>query len=920
MSYRKTADEDDQLQSCSSLFDIVFYVPLRHAKQGVSTVVDLVCDSVSGCDLRVHQNMKQTLLDDNIPCLVILDGLDEWNAPDTCRVRGFPDSDDLVNCTLLYTMRPWRMFNLRLGLDSTYDKVVNILGLQRSSVKTVIKNVLVNFYGFDVHSPLYKQKFKYFCANAKLPGMKSLLKIPLMLTSSCLVWNEEVELDSDQGDSDFERDGDQGDLNSDVSSESDNDYSDSDVSYSSQSEVYSASYFMTFFYIKLMEITITRAKLKYDIVRSFLWEKQVVGNTHQYILHILSGFNHITEFLEVIKPIGRLALQDLVSDQTCLVFPIDKLERDIGHSKVELALKAGILSQSKAPGLSYQQKVRLRFYHKSIQEFIAALYMIFGDTEALTSFCTNCYTVEKVMQLSNMIQFVCGLDPKVGCQLSEHVREVVNSDADIMQYRKSGDEAYIIDKAEQLYNIQCKWYSEMKQNLSYTHGTDRAPNLHVTDVYLDHWRDRDDVRMASELVSMEDNSIVSVYLSSFYVDQPVAFHSIMQIIMSVNKWEVHHPLHSIIQHLSGYKHLIALHVIDIKGTRSRKLLAEVLPKLVQLQYVAYGYILGENCPPADTAVVRAVQQLPALIYIELSDITLTDAVTLPPQIQEIVLIGIQPAEFILPSLSGCPSLTSLRIAHLDNMEDCELLVSVLPKLPNLQRIHCNGYMYRCRPSHAAVVSALQHLTRLTHIELMGIDLEDAGTLLVAPHMTQLQKVELWEVEMSPRRWSEFLSSLQHATKLTHIKLSNIDLDDAGTLLVTPQMTQLQKVEFVEVKMTDRRWMEFFSSLQHATKLNHITLQSIDLGDNGTLLITPHMTQLQKVELEMLKMSARSWREFLSSLLSVQNTIHVTLKRTNIDDDTMKTLHSSKHLTVTEEDPEKYWLEYSLRKIVFHTVQ
>ena len=345
---------------------MVFYVPLRHAKQGVSNVVDLVCDSISGCGLRTKQNMKQILNEGNISCLVILDGLDEWRAPDTCRVKGFPDSDGLVNCTLLCTMRPWRMVNLRLGLDSTCDKVVQIQGLKRRSVKTVIKNVLVNFYGFDISSDLYKQKFKHFCANSELPRMKSLLKIPLMLTSACLVWNEEVE-----------RDGDQGDLDSDVSSciESDDDYSDSDDSSCSGSDENTLSYFMTFFYLKLMEITITRAKFKHDIVKSFLSEKQKDGNTSQYIPHILSVFSHITDFFGVIKSIGRLALQDLVSDQTCLVFPIDKLERGIGYSKVELALKAGIISQTKAPGLSFQQRISVTFYHKSIQEFIAALYM-----------------------------------------------------------------------------------------------------------------------------------------------------------------------------------------------------------------------------------------------------------------------------------------------------------------------------------------------------------------------------------------------------------------------------------------------------------------------------------------------------------------------------------------------------------------
>ena len=152
--------EDRDMQSCLSLFDLVFYVPLRYAKCGTSCIADLVCDSVSECDQSSKHKIKQMLDDRSIRCLVILDGLDEWRAPDTCRFRGFPDSDGLVNCTLLCTMRPWRMINLRLGLDSTYDKVLHILGLMEESIKTVISKVLVNFFGLKLSSSLYEDKFK----------------------------------------------------------------------------------------------------------------------------------------------------------------------------------------------------------------------------------------------------------------------------------------------------------------------------------------------------------------------------------------------------------------------------------------------------------------------------------------------------------------------------------------------------------------------------------------------------------------------------------------------------------------------------------------------------------------------------------------------------------------------------------------
>ena len=144
----------------------------------------------------------------------------------------------------------------------------------------------------------------------------------------------------------------------------------------------------------------------------------------------------------------------------------------------------------------------------------------------------------------------------------------------------------------------------MKQNLSYTHNTDHTPTLHVTDVYLLniglYYVNVEDVRVASELVSMVDNSIVSMYLV-----------------------EVGHPVHSIIQHLPGCKHLTTLHIMNITDTKDRELLAEVLPQLVQLQRVGYGYIEDKERSPADTAVVRAVQHLPALKYLRIECLILS---------------------------------------------------------------------------------------------------------------------------------------------------------------------------------------------------------------------------------------------------------------------------------------------------------
>ena len=773
-------DEDKALQSCLSVFHLVFYVPLRHAKHGTASIVDLVVESLSECDQKTELKIKQIIRDGSISCLIILDGLDEWRAPDTCRVRGFPDSDGLVNCTILCTMRPWRMISLQLRLDATCDKIVQIRGFRYGSVNEVIRNFLVNVYGLKISSDLYEEKYSHLYSMARLPELRPLMDIPLILSASCHVWTEE-------GDIFNERQIDQ-----------------------------ATSYFKTLFYLKIKELLITRAENKHDIVKSFLFEKRQKSDTSMNVPSILLGFEQIIDFIEILKSVGGLAMQDLVSEKPHLVFPRNKLEREIGQSTVELALKAGILSQTKAPSFSYQQRVSVGFYHKSIQEFIAALYMTCGDGEEITSFRTDCYSVDKVMELSNMIIFVCGLDAVIGCQLSEHVNDVINRDIDILRYRESGNaEGY--KKVSELYKIQCKWIYERKHNMSHTRKTDRTPTLNVTDVCLEYC-DCDFVSLANDLVSMGDNIIVSVYLDT-----------------------VEHPVHSIIQHLPGCKHLTALYIRNIQDTQDRKLLAEVLPQLVQLQCVVYGYSAGsfvEKFPQADTAVVRNAQHLQQLRYIELWNITLTDYVTLPPQletvklydvkaahfilpsvcqcnqlkcthlkcitltdtvvlppqVQEVMLSDVNSAYFILPSLPGCSNLTLLHMRCLESKRDCEVLASVLPQLSQLQEIHYHDDWLYCLGRGGGlgpVVSALQHLTQLIHIKLEDIDLGDDGTLLVTAHMTQLREVLLSKVRMSARRWTEFVASLLSVQHRVHVTLTDTDIDRdiLKTIRSSPHFTQ-----------------------------------------------------------------------------------------------------------------------------------
>ena len=182
-------------------------------------------------------------------------------------------------------------------------------------------------------------KFKRYSSMLNKSSLKSLLKIPMMLTACCCMWYEEDTYSEQSQDTDG-----QGTIDSFTEHTS-----------------------MTYTYLSLVDSMIRRADQKCDL-RSLL--TTTTPSNEIIVPNVLTSFSYIHSFLGALLPLCRLAYTDLVSGETKLVFQKDELEREIGHPLVEIALKVGLISQTKAPGRFHQQNVSVNFYHKSVQEFL----------------------------------------------------------------------------------------------------------------------------------------------------------------------------------------------------------------------------------------------------------------------------------------------------------------------------------------------------------------------------------------------------------------------------------------------------------------------------------------------------------------------------------------------------------------------
>ena len=60
-----------------------------------------------------------------------------------------------------------------------------------------------------------------------------------------------------------------------------------------------------------------------------------------------------------------------------------------------------------------------------------------------------------------------------------------------------------------------------------------------------------------------------------------------------------------------------------------------------------------------------------------------------------------------------------------------------------------------------------------------------------------------------------------------------------------------------------------------------------------------MTHIKHVELESVRMTAGSWSDFIASFRHIQNGFDIELWYTNIDNESVSTVHTSPHFKVTQ---------------------
>ena len=283
---------DGSLEKCLATFDLVFYVPLRDFKDSSTSLVEMICNFISKGDLDKIRNIEHVLRSSQIRCLVIVDDLDEWKRTNTS--LNDLDTYGLVNCVLLTTMRSWALSNIQMKFQDN-DAIYEVLGIDPDYVWDMVGKVLVHFCGLEKTSIVYHSRLEQCFTWLQTSHFYSIIN-PMMLFVFVLRQNEEDEASK-------------GDLN-----------------HSKQRRNLSNTQLL----LSMIEVMIQRAESKDNLVKSYI--KQTTQAKHKSFEKI-PGYLYINIFGNLLIPFCKLAYEDMIEGQDCLVFQKLKFQEKFGEDK-----------------------------------------------------------------------------------------------------------------------------------------------------------------------------------------------------------------------------------------------------------------------------------------------------------------------------------------------------------------------------------------------------------------------------------------------------------------------------------------------------------------------------------------------------------------------------------------------------------
>lgn len=374
----------DEEISTMKTYDFLFLLPLRDVDRSLCHLDEMIETTIVKYLPSKYNNRRllENILDEK-SCLVILDGLDEWKHPPSCTKQNteldIPHRKSRKNWTIVTTTRPWKLDLLRLPCNQIGRHVELNELKEKSSHELVSKAINLLNKGLDKSG----KKIEDFFRTASSKNLKEISSVPYIYLQCVGLWYDNWEIGR------------------------------------SKCEIYT----------NVMEITLFRGTGKI---------KQALPQTHEISSEIpicIEGKEQCKNHWKLLLKLGKLAFDALFGNENRQILVMDgKFAAKYLEHDLDYCLKLGLMSQNKVYGPVSKTISNVSFQHKTLHEYLAALYMV-SDEKSQASIVEACSTLAYLLETSNVFIFLSGFNAAAYTHISRQLMGIVNKSEYTQRYR-----------------------------------------------------------------------------------------------------------------------------------------------------------------------------------------------------------------------------------------------------------------------------------------------------------------------------------------------------------------------------------------------------------------------------------------------------------------------------------------------------
>ncbi|XP_053407486.1 uncharacterized protein LOC128559540 [Mercenaria mercenaria] len=632
-----------------------------------------------------------------------------------------PRRGDLNFCKILWTTRHSKL-HILTGLPNT--RILEIAKLEEKNIRLLVHNVLTQYYRL-LNKSVGSQVEK-FMTDLNKHSMQLIAEVPMVLIYLVCLWREQHGLEDSR----------------------------------------------TVNFIGILDYLLRKTET-------------TTGKSKPVNLPgALNVHDHVKKNAQLLRRLCPFAYDCCL--QSLYVFEERPVEGLIGQETMNNCLITGLLSKTHIH--TSTSRGRIQFFHKTLQELLAAVWVCWEEQKnhaALEAIWSACNTTEKIMEMSLILIFACGLNPKKAEKISKHVAKTALYEDAFIQYRqtlegrysfrRSRDASFSYRRIKRIQHLMLECKREMLLNRRYFGETNNKISTSFGSVFsvrcIDTVFPLYDVvivdKLAEDVIEiLKENK---THLRSIYVDLPKSERSeqIEDVICKTSQLERLH-----LDHTSSSV-IFRLASSQMERLRSLCLCLSNIRELPNS--IAYLRNICALCLSI-SGDHRTVEQLESFLKtsktlkeLELESVICEDHkretrkckylidVSGSNNLKRLKLENVSSVCTILPYsvqlegvwISGAAS----------NPSSCLCRLSESSSLSSLVLGHLQPFRHWIRADYEKVASVLPRLHHLEYVYLVGINFERFGVIPTFSCQRKLKYLSLESIQLSKSGWITLLLSL-----------------------------------------------------------------------------------------------------------------------------------------------------------------